>query len=136
MITALILVLSFVALLQFFVSYCRSMIAASGVMPLSEQVRQVVGIGSGQVSGEEFRRILQLARLCPEPGNDSRGIEAVSTYFRLLNLARASSRRIIPDLAHWIERERSGCAYFVAIALERRIAHSRGLMAQALTNHG
>jgi hypothetical protein len=135
MITALILGLSVITLLQFFVSYCRSLIAASSVVPLSDQVRQVAGLGAKGVSGEEFRRLLQLARLCPEPGNDSRALEAVRTYFRLLNMVRTISRRVIPNLAQWTERERSGCAYFVAIALERRIAHSRGLMAQALTNH-
>jgi hypothetical protein len=135
MITALILGLSVMALLQFFVSYCRSLIAASVAVPLSEQVREVAGIGNRHVSGEEFSRLLQLARLCPEPGNDNRGLEAVRMYFKLLNMARAASRRIAPNLVSWTERERSGCAYFVAIALERRIAHSRGLMAQALTNN-
>ncbi len=135
MITALILGLSVITLLQFFVSYCRSLIAASSVLPLSDQVRQVAGLGAKEVSGEEFRRLLQLARLCPEPGNDSRALDAVRTYFKLLNMVRGMSRRLVPNLALWTERERSGCAYFVAIALERRIAHSRGLMAQALTNH-
>jgi hypothetical protein len=136
MITALIFGLSIIALLQFFVSYCRSLIAASGAVPLSEQLREVAGIGNLQVRGEQFGRLLQLARLCPDPGNDSRGIEAVRAYFKLLNLVKAASRRLVPNLATWTDRERSGCAYFVAVALERRIAHSRGLMAQALTNHG
>lgn len=134
MITALIFALSVVALLQFFVSYCRSLIAACSSQPLSDQVREVTGIREGVISGNEFARLLQLARLCPESGKDRSAVTAVTAYYRLLQVARAASRRIIPSVVSWTERELSGCAHFAAIALDRRITYSRGLMAEQVSN--
>src|SRR5579863_6180372 len=95
---ALILGFSFVALLQFFVSYCRSIIAASTAKPLSEQVREVTGIGDGEMRGEEFLRLLQLTSLCPDSGADHSAITAVRAYFRMLNFARAALRGVIPQI--------------------------------------
>lgn len=133
MITALILAFSSVALLQFFMSYCRSVIAASVAQPFSEQLREIIGIRDREISGEHFGRLVQLARLCPDAGNDSRPIAAVQGYFHLLRIGRASLR-MIPSAVAWTERELSGCAYFAAIALDHRITHSRVLMAQQVSN--
>jgi len=134
MIASIILALSMFTLLQFFISYSRSVIAACSTQPLSPQVREVAAIHGRTVSGEEFLRLVQLIRLCPEPRNDYWPISAVSKYFRFLNLVRTFSQNLIPSLGAWVEQERSGCAYFAAIALDRRIAYSRGLMAQQLSN--
>ncbi len=134
MITALIFALSMVALLQFFVSYCRSVIAATSAQPLSEQVREVTGIRGQEINGAEFLRLVQLARLCPESGKDRRAITAIRAYYRLLNGFLAVSKRLFPRVASWAEHELSGCAHFAAIALDRRITHSRGLMAQQLSH--
>jgi len=134
MIAPLVLVLAFSALLQFFVSYCRSVIAACTGLELSEQVREISGIESRRVRSDEFARLLQLLRLCPEPGNDQFGIGAVHGYYGLLGLLRAMVQGLAPALASWAEFERQGCAYFAAVALDRRIAYSRDLMAQQLAN--
>ncbi len=134
MIAALIFVVAVAGFLQFFVSYCRSVIAAYERVDLSEQAREVTGIQDRQVHGQDFERLLQLVRMCPEPGDDGREIGAVRTYFRLLSVARAAFRRIAPALEQLMERERESCAYFAAVALDRRIAHSRGLMAEQVAN--
>lgn len=134
MIASLVFVLSVSALLQFFVSYCRSVIAACGKLELSEQVREISGIENRRLRSDEFARLLQLLRLCPEPGNDQFNIGAVRSYYGLLSLLRAMVQRLAPALASWVEYERQGCAYFAAVALDRRIAYSRNLMAQQLAN--
>jgi len=134
MIPALIFVIAVAGFLQFFVSYCRSLIAAYERVDLSEQAREVTGINSRHVNGQDFARLLQLVRMCPEPGDDSREIGAVRTYFRLLSMARAAFHRIAPSLEQRMDRELESCAYFAAVALDRRIAHSRGLMAEQLSN--
>ncbi len=134
MIAALILVISVAALLQFFVSYCRSVIAASSKRNLSEHAREVAGIENRIVRGDEFERLLQLVRLCPEPGDDGRELRAVRSYFGLLSLLRSSFGRLAPGVASWAEREREGCAYFAAVALDRRITYSRDLMAEQMSN--
>lgn len=128
---AIIFIVSAVALLQFFVSYCRSLIAASMKQPLSEEVREVAGIPK-MASGEDFARVLQLVHLCPDRPEDRGNIRAISAYFRLLNFLRATVARVIPALTAWTELERGQCAYFAAVALDRRIAFSRELLAQQL----
>lgn len=134
MIAALIFVLAIAGFLQFFVSYCRSLIAAYEAVELSEQAREVTGINARPVESQDFKRLLQLVQMCPEPGDDSREIGAVRTYFGLISVARTAILRIIPSLAQRMEAELQSCAYFAAVALDRRMAHSRGLLAEELAN--
>lgn len=129
MMAAIILALSVAALLQFFVSYCRSLIAASIKQPLSPEVQDVTGI-SQSASGEDFARVIQLLRLCPDRPDDRGEIRAIGTYFRLLNFVRATLARVVPSILAWTEMERGQCTYFAAVALDRRIAFSRDMLAQ------
>jgi len=135
MIPALIFVVAVAGFLQFFVSYCRSLIAAYGRVDLSEQAREVTGISDHEVSAQDFGRVLQLVRMCPEPGDDKGEIRAVHAYYGMLSMARAALSRVVPRVEGWLERERESCVYFAAVALDRRIAHSRDLMAQQFANH-
>jgi hypothetical protein len=132
MMPAIILVVSLAALLQFFVSYCRSLIAASAKQPLSAEVQDVAGI-SRAASGEDFLRVVQLLQLCPVRSQDRGEIRAIDAYFRLLNFLRSTLGKIAPSLLSWTEVERAQCAYFAAIALERRIAFNRDLLAQQMS---
>ena len=127
----LIFIVSVIALLQFFVSYCRSLIAASMKQPLSEEVRDVAGIPAS-ASGDDFVRVMQLVQLCPDRPEDRGDIRAVGAYFRLLNVLRATVARVIPSLIPWTEMQRGQCAYFAAVALDRRIAFSRDMLAQQM----
>ena len=132
MIAGLILMFSLVALLQFFVSYCRSLIVASSREPLSIQARDVTGIIGMTAPGSEFPRFMQLLQLCPERPEDRGPVRAVRIYFRLLNAVRAFAG-IVPRLVSWAEGERGRCAYFAAVVLDRRIAFSRSMLAQQLS---
>jgi hypothetical protein len=131
MMAAFILVCSVVLLLQFFVSYCRSLIAASAKQMLSPEVQDVTGI-SRAASGDDFARVIQLLRLCPDRPEDRNSIQAIGAYFRLLNFLRSTLARMVPSMHAWTESERGHCAYFAAVALERRIAFSRGMLAQQM----
>lgn len=131
MMAGIILVCSVVFLLQFFVSYCRSLIAASIKHPLSAEVQDVTGIRS-TAAGEDFARVVQLLQLCPERPEDRSGVQAIGTYFNLLGFVRGTLARIVPSLRAWTETERGQCTYFAAVTLERRIAFSRDMFAQQL----
>jgi hypothetical protein len=133
MMAGFILVCSSVLLLQFFVSYCRSLIAASAKQALSPEVRDVAGIPRA-ASGEDFRRVMQLLQLCPDSPQDRNSIQAIGAYFSLLNFLRVTLARMVPSMRAWTESERGQCAYFAAVALERRIAFSRGMLAQQMEN--
>jgi hypothetical protein len=133
MIAILILVISALTLLQFFVSYCHSLIAESRAHVLSDQGQEIAGITGHAIRADQFTRLLQLIALCPEPGGDRGQVRAVSTYFGLLGLFRALFGWIEPAIARWIDSERGGCAYLAAVVLDRRIAYNRVLMARQMS---
>ncbi len=58
MMAAIIFIFSVAALMQFFVSYCRSLIAASSRRALSSDVQDVIGIRRS-ASGDDFERVMQ-----------------------------------------------------------------------------
>jgi hypothetical protein len=127
MIAALIYVVSLVALIQFFVYYCRSVLASSRKVELSVRVREAAGVSGNSVAAEDFERFLELVRLCPENDADRADIRVVGTYYGLLHVLARLSRATAPGVAAWAERERQGCSHFAAVALDRRISFSRDL---------
>ena len=132
MMAALIFVFSIAALMQFFVSYCRSLIAASARRALSADVQDVIGIRRS-ASGEDFARVMQFLYLCPDRREDRKGIKAIGAYFRLLGAVGTVMGKLIPSLRAWTESERSQCAYFAAVALDQRIAHNRDMFAEQMS---
>jgi hypothetical protein len=130
MIAFLIGVISFVALLEFFVSYSRAVIAESRGYVLSAEAREVCGFGAAAPSGGHFQRLVRLIDLCPESEGGAYRVRVVGCYFQLLELARMIAKWVAPSLTSWIDSERGGCAYVAAVALDQRIACSRRLMAQ------
>ncbi len=131
MMAGVIFVFSAAALLQFFISYCRSLIAASSKQVLSAEVKDVTGIQK-IASGDDFKRVMQLLHLCPERPEDRNSVQAIGAYFSLLNFLRSTVARIVPSMRAWTESERAQCAYFAAVALERRISFSRDMLAQQM----
>jgi len=131
MMPGMIFAISLLALLQFFVSYTRSLIAESRTHQLSDQTRDICGFTAKTARGDQFPRLLQLIELCPESGGDGFKVCSVTLYFRLLGLANGVFRWLmVPAAAVWIEAERGCCAYAAAVALDRRIAYNRTIMAQ------
>jgi hypothetical protein len=134
MIAVMIFGLSVFTLLQFFVSYSRSVIAESRGHELSEQAREICGFTGEGLTVDEFRRLEQLIALCPESGGDGLEVRAVALYFRLVGVAHILLSWAIPSTTQWIEAERGGCAHAAAVVLDRRIAYNRMLVEQQ-TNH-
>jgi hypothetical protein len=130
MIAVLIYVVSFVALVQFFVYYCRSVLASTREVELSARVREAARVGGDSVAADDFERFLELVRLCPESGADLAGIRAVGAYYGLLHVLARVTRATAPSAAAWAERERQHCSHFAAVALDRRISFSRDLFVQ------
>jgi hypothetical protein len=135
MMACLILAISAAALVQFFASYCHAMVSASRSVEISGQTRDVTGIAYRNASGGEFARVLELMRLCPEPGDDGSALAAVRVYYALLESVRAALGWTSGGLANWLEGERGSCAYFAAVALDRRIAYTRSLVSPQAPNN-
>jgi len=134
MIAAIILAASLVFLVQFFIAYCRSLLAKSYALELSPETHQVTGIEDHLIHRDDFRRLVQLVELCPEPGNDGAQLKAVRVYYSLVKGLRAVMGSL-GSVRDWTEKEQASCGYFAAVVLDRRIAHNRGLMAEQIANH-
>lgn len=130
MMAALTFTISFLMLLQFFVAYSHSLIQEARGHQLSAQVCELSGVAADRVRGDHFKRLLELIAICPQPGNDTNRVLAVSIYFKLLGVCRALLGWVLPTAAFWLESERSGCAYLAAVVLDRRIAYNRILSEQ------
>ena len=132
MIAALICVLSVAAFIQLLAAYCRSILASSRRVELSDRVREVAGFADRKIGASDFARLLQLVRLCPERSDDHGEIRAVGAYYRALSLMNRLTASLVPPIAAWATREREHCSYFAAVALDRRISYSRDLFTQQL----
>jgi len=124
-----ILAASLAALLQFFGIYCRSLIASSVAQPLSPEIQEVTGITSGAAGPEDFPRVVQLLRLCPDFSNDRQQLSAIRIYFLLVKSARWTLASLLPDVRSWAETQLAQCAYFAAVALDHRVSSSRNALA-------
>lgn len=131
MTAAIIFICSLGFLLMFFVSYCRSLLATSSSVALTQDVRDVTGITT-DVSPEDFSRVVQLLQLCPDRPDERGRIRTVSMYYKFLGLIRSTIAGLAPSLKSWTEQERAQCGYFAAVVLGRRIAFSRDLLAQQM----
>jgi len=100
---------------SFFISYCRSLIAASSKQVLSAEVKDVTGI-QRIASGDDFKRVMQLLQLCPSARKTANSVQAIGAYFSLLSFLRATLARLVPSMRAWTESERGHCAYFAAVA--------------------
>ena len=129
MMAALIFAVSIVTLLMFFVSYCRSLMAASSRHLLSPEVRDVTGI-QDLPTARDYVKVMQLLQLCPERPEDRTGLRAVSLYYDILQMTQQSIAKLMPQLRAWTENERAGCANFAAVALDRCIAFNRETLAR------
>ena len=131
MTAAFILVCSIGFLLMFFVSYCRSLLATSSALALTQEARDVTGISSA-VGPDDFSRVVQLLQLCPDRPEERGRIRTVSMYYSFLGLIRSTVAAAAPSLKSWADRERAQCGYFAAVVLGQRIAFSRDLLAQQM----
>ncbi len=123
LIAALIFATSVGLLVQFFIAYCRSLITEAYCLELSDQAHQVTGIDDHHIQASDFHRMKELLQLCPGVGTDRVQVGAVSTYFSMLSFFGK-----VFGKAEWILRDQKTCSYFVAVALDRRMAHNRALL--------
>lgn len=122
MIPIFVLLFSAVALVQFFVSYSRSILATYATVELSATTREVAGIESERITGGEFGRLLGLLRLARNPGDDGMELLTVRMYYSAVRILGAIAAPFNAAARIWSENEGARCAYFAAVALDRRIA--------------
>jgi len=123
--------IALVALVRFFIAYCHSLLSSCSRVKLSEEIQQLVQAESRTTHGQElnnFKRLLQLARLCPFPKGDRVQIHAVRAYYFILKFLKAASHSLVPNVAKWAGHELTRCSHFAAVTLDRRITFARALL--------
>ncbi len=135
MISFLVCAISALAVTQFFISYCRSLLTAAGRIELSPRVMNAADLPTQKPEEAEFERLLELAELCPVPGRGTPETGAIVAYHSALGVLRhlAAGRSRGVDL--WVDRERSRCTYFAAVVLDQRMAFTQDLLREFLPNH-
>lgn len=121
MIPVLILMFSCMALAQFFMSYCRSVLLSYATIELSATTREIIGLELSQIRGEQFRRLLGLLRLAPTTGDDKWDLRVISVYYAAVRTVDLLAAPLLPVVRRWSEQQSNLCAYFAAAALDRRI---------------
>ncbi len=121
MITAVLLVISVVALVQFAVYYWRSLVAGTAAEPISDRVRAAAGLESASVGPSDFTSFLQLNALTPGLKDGGQGLGAVRAYYRAVETLRRMAGMKLPSLAAWTEREMATCSRYVAVILSQRL---------------
>jgi len=123
-IALLILAISIAALVQFFVSYCRSLVSVYAKVEISREAMESAGLPAGHVDAGEFSRLIGLVRQCRVVADDSTELGAVRLYYAVLT-ALEKFCLLLPASCSWFHRERSGCAHMVGVALDRRMVFLR-----------
>jgi hypothetical protein len=122
MIPSLIFAFSIGALLQFAVSYCRTLLLTYGELPLSARVQEITGFATPRSAGSDFERLLQLLRFAPQTDADAGQLRAIRIYYSVTRVASILASPFSRKAAEWFQGEHSRCTYFAAVALDRRLA--------------
>jgi len=130
MILTLIYMVLVAVLAEFFIHYCRSILASSRRIQLPASVCEAAGVDRNGVAPGDFERFLELVRLCPEDAAAGGSMRAVYAYYCLVRALGRALRGVAPRVESWAVKEQSNCSHFAAVALDRRISGTRKLLAQ------
>lgn len=120
--TCLMFVFSVGALIQFAISYCRTLLLNSSELEISKRVLEVTGFAAGNYTSSDFDRVMQLIRFAPQLRDDAAQMRAISVYYRLTRVASALVSPLSREASRWFESELSRCTQFAVVALDRRVA--------------
>jgi hypothetical protein len=110
----------------FFVTYCRSLLAAAARVTLSGRTAIDFEITHNASSGDDFPRLRALAGICQDSDGE-RNLRLVQIYYRLLEIVHSLFEVTAPRIAMRVENERRACTHFAAVILEKRVGRAREL---------
>jgi len=129
MFSAMLLTISIVALVQFAMYYVRSVVAGVAAQPISAEVMAAVSLNGANLSGRDFGIIAKLHELTPNLHTRSSGIGLARAYFQLVHAIGKMASGRVGTVANWAERERSLCARYAAVQVDRRLQSNLALAA-------
>ena len=129
MFSAMLLAISIVALSQFALYYWRAVLAGVAAQPVSDRVLVAAHVENGRLTPQHFQTLAGLHDLTPDLNPKRGGLRLVRVYYRLVEGLDAVLGKRIPGIAVWSERERSICARYAAVLVDRRLQANLDLAA-------
>ncbi len=129
MFSAMLLAISIVALSQFALYYWRAVLAGVAAQPVSDRVLVAAQVENGRLAAKHFQTLAGLHDLTLDLQPNRSRMGLVRVYFRLIEGLDAIFGKKIPAFALWSERERSICARYAAVLVDRRLQANLDLVA-------
>ena len=116
MFAAMLFTISIVALSQFALYYWRAVLAGTAALPVSDRVLSAAHVEDGRLLPQHFETLAKLHDLTPDLKTHQGGLGLVRVYYRLVQ-----GLGLLPMLTAWSERERTVCARYAAVQVDRRL---------------
>ena len=129
MFSAMLFLISIVALSQFALYYWRAVLAGVAAQPVSDRVLVAAQVENGQLTPQHFRTLAGLHDLTPDLYPNRGGLGLVRLYYRLIEGLDSLVANKIPAIAAWSEHERIICARYAAVQVDRRLQANLELLA-------
>jgi hypothetical protein len=129
MFSAMLLAISIVALSQFALYYWRAVLAGVASQPVSDRVLVAAHVENGRLTPQHFPTLASLHDLTPDLNPNRNGLGLVRIYYRFIEGLDFILGTRVPAFALWSERERSICARYAAVLVDRRLQANLDLAA-------
>jgi hypothetical protein len=121
MFSAMLFTISAVALAQFGLYYWRAVLSGVAAQPVSARVLAAARVENGRVASQHFATLAGLHDLTPDLYPNGGGLGLVRLYYRMIESVEALAGSRVPAIAAWSNRERSICARYAAVQVDRRL---------------
>ena len=121
MFSAMLFTISAVALAQFGLYYWRAVLSGVAAQPVSARVLAAARVENGRVTSQHFGTLAGLHDLTPDLYPSRGGLGLVRLYYRIVESVEALAGSRVPAIAAWSNRERSICARYAAVQVDRRL---------------
>jgi hypothetical protein len=129
MFSTIILIAAAAGLMQFGISYWRSLIAGVAAQPLSERFRMASGLNHAVPGSEDFGALLSFHRMTPGIEQRSSSLRGIQIYYSLVNALCG-----LPALRRWAQSEMTTCARYVAVLVDQRLEQNFACAAEMRSN--
>ena len=121
MFSAMLFTISTIALAQFGLYYWRAVLSGVAAQPVSARVLAAARVENGRVTSQHFGTLAGLHDLTPDLCPNRGGLGLVRLYYRIVESVEALAGSRVPAIAAWSNRERSICARYAAVQVDRRL---------------
>jgi hypothetical protein len=129
MFSTLILIAATVGLMQFGISYWRSLIAGIAAQPLSDRFHVASALDHQVPQAEDFGALLSFHRMTPGIERRTSSLRGIQIYYGIVGALRG-----LPALRQWAQSEMTTCARYVAVLVDQRLEQNFACAAEMRSN--